>query len=899
LFFELSLVETAAYPPISMSFAIKTLPSFKSDSDLNGAEKYSLASLKLLAHLVEETSDILIAADVDYKPITWNKASELIYGLKAEEVIGKDLSEFISFHYHNCNRQKVRETIDNVGEWRGEASFIRPTDNKTITLLMCFKQLKEDHGKVLGYLVSASDITDRKETEFRLSESERRFRDIADSSPAMIWLSNENEITTYANKKWCEFTGKEIGAGPEGWSALIHPEDRVRSTDAYFQAVKLKKQITIVYRLLRADGIYRWVHDESVPRFSNDGKFIGYLGSVVDIQDEQQKHEQLLYQSIILDNVSDIVVTTDLNYKIKSWNKIAEVLYGIPEQEAIGQSVSDLLKFSYYGITMEEAFLELNEQGFWKGEVSIINRRGETKHFFQTVKFIHDEGGDKIGCLAIGRDITEKKIAEEKLKESELFYRTLIADSLDGMLLLDTDGKITFVSPSVKNVLGYDNSEVIGRNGFDFVHPDDVSAALDAFQRELHENPTIKFITARLLKRNGQWLWCNVRGHNLLNKTFVNSLVIYFHDDTFRKEAKDALQESEQRFRSLVKDLQIGVFLSDGQGNIIMCNKVLSNMMSIPEDLIIGKNVYDIMSTDMINEHNEFVPIAERPLSLTIQSKQTVKNVVLGVIHPVTSERFWIMVNSNPILDDHGNIKHVVCSVLDLTERKKLEQKLISDEIFHQRQLTQATIDGQENERRTIGEELHDNIGQQLTTIKLFLDYAKTMAENGNSEMVDMALKSVSDVINDVRAMSRSLVPFTLKDLGLIESINELIDSLMRTRSINIEFKYDQFNESIVPENQKLSMFRIVQEQLNNVIKHARAQNVWIKLYAKMDELIMEIRDNGKGFNSTNPRKGVGILNIKNRAELFNGKVNIVSQPGSGCLMVISFPLHANTSETS
>jgi PAS domain S-box-containing protein len=880
-----------------MSIVLKSTQSVQFDSVLNGAEKYSIAALKLLAHLVEETSDILIAADVDYKPLTWNKASEIIYGLKAEEVIGKDLSEFISIHYHNCTRQKVRETINTVGEWRGEASFIRPTDYKTVTLLMCFKQLREAHGNVLGYLVSAIDITERKETEFRLSESERWFKGIADSSPAMIWLSDENEITTYANKKWCEFTGKEIGADPEGWSSLIHPEDRLRSTEAYFQAVKLKKQITIVYRLRRADGIYRWVHDESVPRFSNDGKFIGYLGSVVDIEDEQQKHEQLLYQSTILENVSDIVVTTDLNYKVKIWNKIAEDLYGIPEQEAIGKNIGELLKFSYYGTTTEEAFAELNRKRFWKGEVSIVNRRGETKHFFHTVKFIHNDAGDEIGCLAIGRDITEKRIAEEKLKESELFYRTLITDSLDGMLLLDTKGIITFASPSVKNVLGYDNNEVVGRNGFEFIHPEDVSAAQEAFQREIQGNPKTNFITIRLLKPDGQWLWCNVRGHNLLNKAYIKSLVIYFHDETFRKEARDALQESEQRFRSLVKDLQIGVFLSDSQGNIIMCNKVLSNMMSVPEEVIIGKNIYNIMSSDMINEKNEFVPVAERPLTLTIQSKQTSKNVVLGIIHPVTKERYWIMVNSNPILDDQGNIKHVVCSVMDLTERKKLEQKLIADEIYHQRQLTQATIDGQENERRTIGEELHDNIGQQLTTIKLSLDYVKALGKDAHSEMLDIALKSVSDIINDVRSMSRSLVPFTLKDLGLIESIKELIDSLMRTRTINIEFEYARFNESIVPENQKLSIFRIVQEQLNNVIKHAGAQNVWIRLYVKKFEFVLEIKDNGKGFNSINIKKGVGILNIKNRAELFNGKVKILSQPGNGCLMLISFPLNANTSE--
>jgi signal transduction histidine kinase len=264
---------------------------------------------------------------------------------------------------------------------------------------------------------------------------------------------------------------------------------------------------------------------------------------------------------------------------------------------------------------------------------------------------------------------------------------------------------------------------------------------------------------------------------------------------------------------------------------------------------------------------------------------------VIGVIHPVTKERSWILVNSNPILNEAGNIKHVICSVMNLTERKRLEQKLIADQVSHQRQLTQATIDGQENERRTIGEELHDNIGQQLTTIKLFLDYAKTTADGETAEMVSMSLKGISDAINDVRAMSRSLVPYTLKDLGLTESINELIDSLMRTRTLNIEFEYCEFNEEAIPENQKLSLFRIVQEQLNNIIKHSGAQNVWIRLFNEAREFILQIKDDGKGFDSSHPRKGIGILNIKNRAELFNGKAEIITEPGSGCQLVVSFPL--------
>ena len=357
-----------------------------------------------------------------------------------------------------------------------------------------------------------------------------------------------------------------------------------------------------------------------------------------------------------------------------------------------------------------------------------------------------------------------------------------------------------------------------------------------------------------------------------------------------RKQAKDALQESEKRFRSLIRDLQVGVFLSDDAGNILMCNKALAQMLSIPEEMLTGKNVYDVMSVDIINEQNEWIPLEQRPLTLTIQSKQTVKDMVIGVIHPITKERSWIMVNADPILNESGNLIHVVCSIMDITERKKLEHNLVTRQIAHQKLLTQATIDGQEKERREIGKELHDNIGQQLTTIKLFLDYAKTSADETTLEMVNMALKSVADVINEVRSISHSLVPYSLKDLGLMESLVELIESYKRTQSPQIKFQYSNFDESLLPENQKLALFRIVQEQLNNIIKHEKAKNVSVNFFSEPTEFFLEIKDDGNGFDIKKIRKSLSFINIRNRAELFHGKAEIFSKPGQGCVLTISFP---------
>lgn len=846
-------------------------------------------TLHLLAQLVEQTSDVLTAADIHYRPVTWNKAAEKVYGLKANDVIGNDLRKFLHIEYSGASREEVRNVINQHGEWRGETSFIRPTDHKLITVWMCFKQMKNNEGDVTGYLISATDITERKESESRLKESEQRFKDMADSSPAMMWMCDENNMVIYNNKKWIEFTGKDITNANDGWEKLIHENDLEKTKKDYYNAFHQKKQVTLVYRLKKADGTYHWVHDISVPRFLSNGKFIGYIGTLVDIEDEKQKHEHLLYQSTILENVSDIIITTDLDFKIKSLNKIAEKFYSIQQTEAKGKRLTHLAPFSFYNTTFEHAFYDLKVNGSCEGEVS-INNKGKAVYFLYSVKYVYDDKKNKIGFLFTGKDITGKKSAEEKLRHSETFYRTLIGDSLDGILLLNEEGVITFSSLSVKNVLGYEPEEITGKNGFEFIHPEDISWAVQSFQKEVNENPEIKFITVRLLKKNGEWLWCNVRGHNLLTNPHINNIVVYFHDDTLRKQAKDALQESEKRFRSLIRDLQVGVFLSDDEGNILMCNRALAQMLSLPEEMLAGKNVYDVMSADMINEQNELIPLEERPLTLTIQSKQTVKDAVIGVIHPVTKERSWIMVNADPILNEAGNLSHVVCSVMDLTERKKLEQKLVTDQIAHQKQLTQATIDGQEKERREIGKELHDNIGQQLTTIQLFLDYAKTSADEATLEMVNMALKGVADVINEVRSISHSLVPYSLNDLGLMESVSELIESYKRTPSPQIKFQYSKFDESLLPENQKLALFRIVQEQLNNIVKHAKTKNVSVNFFLEPTAFSLEIKDDGNGFDIKKIRKGLGFINIRNRAELFNGTAEIFSKPGQGCLLTVSFP---------
>ena len=861
-------------------------------SDVTDRKKIE-KEIKFLAQLVEQTSDILTASDLEFKPITWNKAAERIYGVKAEQVIGNDIRNFINdLHYQGVTKEQVREIISKQGEWRGELNFTRPTDQRKVTLLIHFKLLKNEHNKPLAYIISGSDITERKEAEFRLKESENRFKEVADSAPVMIWMADAGRKATYVNKMWLDFTGVDVSEqGPQAWANLVHPEDLEKARANIETVYEERKQVVNAYRLRRYDGTYRWVQDVSVPRFLKDGTFIGYIGSVVDIHDQKEKEEQLRYQASLLENVTDIIVATDLDFKVSTWNSVAEKYYGVSAEQAKGKAILDLVHFTLNDKTIEEVRDELFAKEIWQGEASFFTKTNDLKHVHYIIKFVYDTEGSRTGIISVGRDITERKSAEAKLQESELFYRTLIDDSHNVTLLLDETGSIKFASNAVTEILGYTTEEVFGQNAFNFINPADLSWALDSFEKERSQNPAFKSIVVRLKKKDGNWIWCMIRGHNMLKNPYVKGMVIHFHDDTLRKRASDALKEREKRFRSLIQEMQIGVFLSDSKGQIMMCNAALAKMLSIPEEIIVGRNVYEIMSDNMIDENGEHIPKENRPMTVSLNEKKKVRDYVIGVTHPVTGEQSWIMVNSNPVLDDAGEVEHVICSVLNITERKKLEKELVQEQIVHQKQLTQATIDGQEAERRELGKELHDNIGQQLTTVKLFLDMAKSNTDNSTNEMLNMAVKGVTDLINEVRTMSRSLVPHTLNDLGLTESLSELVSSINRTQSLHIIFHHFGFDENVLAANKQLMIFRIVQEQLNNIIKHANATEVTVDLSTSGTDALLTIKDNGDGFDSGAIKKGVGFTNIRNRAELFGGNAQIISAPGEGCLLKVSIPL--------
>jgi PAS domain S-box-containing protein len=228
-----------------------------------------------------------------------------------------------------------------------------------------------------------------------------------------------------------------------------------------------------------------------------------------------------------------------------------------------------------------------------------------------------------------------------------------------------------------------------------------------------------------------------------------------------------------------------------------------------------------------------------------------------------------------------------------LIQCKKAEEDLLRLEVNKQKLIAQAMVDAQEKERAEIGKELHDNINQILSTTKLYLELAKS----DNKERINLITRSAGNIhnaIREIRNISRSLVPASIGDLGLIDSLTDLVESIQLTRAIQVEF-YPQGNfDERLSDKTKLMLFRIIQEQIDNVIQHSGAQKLIIALILEEteDRIDLCMTDDGKGFNPEKVGKeGLGLSNIRSRAGLFGGKMTIQSAPGRGCKLSVQVPV--------
>jgi PAS domain S-box-containing protein len=249
------------------------------------------------------------------------------------------------------------------------------------------------------------------------------------------------------------------------------------------------------------------------------------------------------------------------------------------------------------------------------------------------------------------------------------------------------------------------------------------------------------------------------------------------------------------------------------------------------------------------------------------------------------------------IYDEAKVATRMIGATQDITARKSAEAKLLESErklarerLLRQRQVTHAVLVAKENERSEIGKELHDNLNQILGAAKLYIEMAQT-GKHDREKCLKKSSGYIKKVIEEIRTISKTLANPMMAS-GLIESIKILIDDFALIHTTKIEFLDQGIIEKNLDKKLQLTIFRIVQEQLNNILKHSGADHANISLTKNGKKILLNISDDGKGFNILEQYKGVGILNIKSRVEFYHGNVLIVTEPGKGYELKVELPVN-------
>jgi signal transduction histidine kinase len=254
--------------------------------------------------------------------------------------------------------------------------------------------------------------------------------------------------------------------------------------------------------------------------------------------------------------------------------------------------------------------------------------------------------------------------------------------------------------------------------------------------------------------------------------------------------------------------------------------------------------------------------------------------------------RYWSPINV-PVLNEEGDIKYIIHSVEEVTDKILLRRHLAKRDQKVQQQITDAISTTQELERMEISKELHDNINQILVTSRMYLGRAleKEVVEK---QLLASGYDLVEKAIEEIKKLSAALVKTSVEEDDMMAAIESLLGNVMDANAINVHKKIEIPDESLIESKVKVAIFRILQEQLANVIKHSEAKNLFITIEFIENDLNITIKDDGKGFLLSEKKQGMGFQNMKSRVAVMDGVINIHSQPGDGCSIQVSIPLRSD-----
>ena len=475
----------------------------------------------------------------------------------------------------------------------------------------------------------------------------------------------------------------------------------------------------------------------------------------------------------------------------------------------------------------------------------------------------------------------ERKRNREIIKSNNERHENLLKVTND--ILWDWDilsGQVTWSGNDIGRYLPADTSSprVPAKFWLKRLHKDERRKVLASIKKAIHSRLNFWQCEYKFLRNDGQYDIVGSRAYIITNKENIPIRMIgSMQNITEKKSAVSNLASSEHRFKSLTQNSSDLIALLDKDGNYLYLGDSVINVLGYQPAFLVGKKFFYFI-------HPEDKMIIEKCFFQAL----TTNFMEVPPIRCYSLNSGWRWLQSTLINKlNEPAIAGIIINSKDITNNVHSEKQLETNTLKSQKDITAAMIEGQEKERSQIGRELHDNINQLLVATKLFIE--RSMLQDGQNVLLTNAVTYLLNAIEEVRKLSKTLISPPIKEIGLIESVQSLADDIMQVNAVRIYLATKNFSQNMLNEKFKLNLFRIVQEQVNNILKHSKASEVHIIFDQTSENVFLSIIDDGVGFDTRDKSMGVGLSNIYSRTALYKGNVILDSFPGHGCQMHLTF----------
>ena len=483
--------------------------------------------------------------------------------------------------------------------------------------------------------------------------------------------------------------------------------------------------------------------------------------------------------------------------------------------------------------------------------------------------------------IDIGRDVTEQKRAEKALRESEKKYRDIVTWAPIGIYQSTREGKMLSANSSIAKLLGCDNvDELIGCYMGQSIYYDDEDLKKFIAQHNAYGENVALSCETRWRKRDGTIVWVLMTVHDLRDKS---GEILYYEgfvfDITERKHAEEALRESEERYRLLVENSTDLVIEIDAEGKFLYVSPNVK--------LILGFEPADLVGTNLLSG----VYGKDKSLMKEILKKQG--GSVMYRYRDNWGSWHWFE-SSGQVYNTSSGKRRMVMVGRDITQRRKAEQELdvSRKQLQHFTEHLEHVL---EEERKRISREIHDELGQLLTILKFDLSWLRLEGVKDNTDVIlkiDGMMDSLNEALASVKRISKEIRPPQLDALGLGGSIQWDIDQVEKKTGLKGIVTIEPAEFEVKAQIGGV-LYRVFREALTNIVRHAQAQHVYIRLIQRPDSIILSIRDDGRGITKkelTNTAT-LGLVGMRERIRMISGTLTLEGKSGKGTMLSVEVPI--------